>query len=252
MTQRQHSVHREPIARALRDLFTEQRRTLGGDSNARQLGAANYALADAILDAIGARPEVTVSHEPLTFEALIRPDGALGRLIDEHWPGFRSLLGDDEPKPDERGQHAEPMTGEDAEWFGQHVYVTEPSRYWPEGTECPIHERVHNAHGWYVCLPVVRPDQAEAIHKIERMLFERNIKGGTTAEIVQRLIIELRQYREAHSHAQQLRDHYTAALSALLIDVERADGDTAALQAACVTAKAMLENPPEWDMRLRS
>jgi hypothetical protein len=32
-------------------------------------------------------------------------------------------------------------------------YVTEPSEQWPEGSECPVHRRVHSAHGWYVCVP---------------------------------------------------------------------------------------------------
>ena len=27
-----------------------------------------------------------------------------------------------------------------------------PSDVFPVGSECPLHLRTHNAHGWYVCL----------------------------------------------------------------------------------------------------
>lgn len=32
------------------------------------------------------------------------------------------------------------------------VYLEEPTKEWPEGSECPLHKKVHSAHGWYVCL----------------------------------------------------------------------------------------------------
>lgn len=36
---------------------------------------------------------------------------------------------------------------------GEVVWVTEPTEEWPEGSECPVHRRVHSSHGWYICLP---------------------------------------------------------------------------------------------------
>lgn len=32
-------------------------------------------------------------------------------------------------------------------------FITEPTEEWPKGSQCPVHGRVHSAHGWYVCVP---------------------------------------------------------------------------------------------------
>lgn len=37
--------------------------------------------------------------------------------------------------------------------------LDEPTAEYPLGSTCPVHQRVHNAHGWHVCLP---PDAAAA------------------------------------------------------------------------------------------
>ncbi len=31
-------------------------------------------------------------------------------------------------------------------------FIEEPTKQFPEGSECPLHKRVHSSHGWYVCL----------------------------------------------------------------------------------------------------
>lgn len=34
-------------------------------------------------------------------------------------------------------------------------HITEPTEEYPEGSECPIHKRQHDSHGWYVCVELV-------------------------------------------------------------------------------------------------
>jgi hypothetical protein len=34
--------------------------------------------------------------------------------------------------------------------------VDTPSDLYPHGSECPLHERQHNSHGWYVCLTMAQ------------------------------------------------------------------------------------------------
>jgi hypothetical protein len=42
---------------------------------------------------------------------------------------------------------------------GKKVRMLEtPNKQYPEGSECPIHNRVHNSHGWYVCLMEEEPE----------------------------------------------------------------------------------------------
>lgn len=89
----------------------------------------------------------------------------------------------------------------------------------------------------------------------ERLLsmFERfEIRGVSIASMLERVLVEGRQYREAHAHAQQLRDYYRGALSALVTDIS--DGDDLLLHVgvkAATAARQALDNPPEWDGRLR-
>jgi len=47
------------------------------------------------------------------------------------------------------------------------LFVTEPTEEWPEGSECPVHHRVHSSHGWYVCLPSngLTEDEREAARR---------------------------------------------------------------------------------------
>lgn len=44
----------------------------------------------------------------------------------------------------------------------EYNYVTIPSTQYPYGCVCLVHGRVHNSHGWYVCVP-----KSESIQRID-------------------------------------------------------------------------------------
>lgn len=51
---------------------------------------------------------------------------------------------------------------------GSGRFIDVPTDEWPEGSVCPVHKRVHNSHGWYVCVPDEIPDGAHE-HRPEKM-----------------------------------------------------------------------------------
>lgn len=78
---------------------------------------------------------------------------------------------------------------------------------------------------------------------------------GLTLDLIQRLLVEHRQYREAHSHAQQLRDHYREALVAVVEGMRNDpihDGLLHVPDHYREAARQALDNLPEWDGRLRA
>lgn len=102
------------------------------------------------------------------------------------------------------------------------------------------------------------PDSSEAhnlIRAIQTLLGHYGYpRAGLTLDLIQRICVEARQYREAHAHSQQLRDHYQRALSALVealrIDGERDGIRSEAMVTAVQAARGALDNPPAWDGRL--
>jgi hypothetical protein len=100
--------------------------------------------------------------------------------------------------------------------------------------------------------------QAERYTHLREQLVELldrfGFKDYSIQRAFERALIESRQHREAASHGQQLREHYRDALVALL-EVIRADGTVwlhgARMPTAIHAARNALDNPPEWDGRLR-
>lgn len=52
-----------------------------------------------------------------------------------------------------------------------HWFRTKPTEQYPDGSECPVHKRVHQSHGWYVCLPEI--PNGKVVMSVETQTFVR-------------------------------------------------------------------------------
>lgn len=120
---------------------------------------------------------------------------------------------------------------------------------WDRATAAPEADdgvTVHAVPGWFIevwnALAERRPINFAGMEIPEWLeaFLQSSLAMGTITQTVQD-----RQYHEAYSHSRQIAEHYRDALAALL------NSSPVAIRPEAATAREALDNPPEWDGRLR-